>query len=341
IQFKYNAQISFIRKYISLHPEQTQDVFSIIASMNFHHFNYKVLNKGKAETLVLAYCFPPSSDTSATIVSKRIIENNSIVDVVANNMKNIRPYDQSLLKLVNPYIGNLITVNSPGSFSNMYYLNKYIDYSIKTYLKNKDNYKTIYSRAMFPVSHIPGYFIKKYEPKTKWVAEFSDPLLMDIEARERYSDIENVGLLKSLKNQGLGIFSEYVTENLFNLAEIIPFALADELIFTNEHQLEYMTERFGKDQKELIYSKARISQHPSLDESFYNIEQAELLLETSIINIAYFGNFYSKRSYKQFIELVNALNENSSQIFHLHIFTNISQLLPEDLDTLKNNSVKL
>src|SRR5699024_12831380 len=62
-------------------------------------------------------------------------------------------------------------------------------------------------------------------------------------------------------------------------------------------------------------------------------------MEDSIVNIAYFGNFYSRRSYKHFLNVVNELNKKYKLIFKLHIFTNKNQMDNESLEELESNNV--
>src|SRR5699024_2019399 len=295
VQSKYNAQISFMNKYLIENPEDRNKVLNAIDSMTLDNFNYSILNRELSNTLVLSYCFPPFSDTSATIVTKRIINQNEVVDVVSNNMSRIRHKEPSLNKMVKPLVGKKLIVNQTASFSSMYYLSEYIDAAVRFYIKNQENYSKVYSRAMFPISHIPGLFIKIISPHIKWIAEFSDPLLYNIESTERESSMKNDVLLRSLENGLLGMFSKYVDDNLFNLSELIPFALADELVFTNENQLEFMISRFNEDEKKFIRNKATVSHHPTLPRDYYHIDNAHVEVEESIVNIAYFGNFYSRR----------------------------------------------
>lgn len=194
---------------------------------------------------------------------------------------------------------------------------------------------------MFPISHIPGLFIKIINPDIKWIAEFSDPLLYNIESTERQSSMKNDVLLRSLENGLLGMFSKYVDDNLFNLSELIPFALADELVFTNENQLEFMISRFNEDEKNFIRNKATVSHHPTLSSEYYHIDNAQVEVEESVVNIAYFGNFYSRRGYNQFVSLVNNLNENFELAFKLHVYTNLNQLEESSIIELQQNNVSI
>lgn len=339
IKMKYNAQINFMKHYLEEFPKEKSKVFGIISAMSFNHFNFSILNKEITKKLVVSYCFPPYSDTSATVVSKRLLEQNEPFDVVYNSMNKIRKKEYTVDNMIKHLYGSKKVVYSTPSFSNMYYLNDYVDEAFKFYIQNKDKYNLIYSRAMFPISHFPPLFIKILTPDIKWTAEFSDPLLKDIESNLRYSDIRNNELVNSLKSGILGEFTEYVDENLFNLAELIPFALADNLIFTNENQLEYMISRFNNKLQSLIRAKACISSHPTLPYKYYNTELFEYPLEDSVINLAYFGNFYSKRGFLEFKKLIDILNNNYNQIFKLHIFTNKNQLVNEQITDLENNLI--
>lgn len=341
VKSKYNAQISFMNKYLIENPQDRNKVLNAIDSMMLDNFNYSILNRELANTLVLSYCFPPFSDTSATIVTKRIINKNEVVDVVSNNMNRIRHKEPSLNKMVKPLVGKKLIVNQTASFSSMYYLSEYIDEAVRFYIKNEENYSKFYSRAMFPISHIPGLFIKIINPDIKWIAEFSDPLLYNIESTERQSSMKNDVLLWSLENGLLGMFSKYVDDNLFNLSELIPFALADELVFTNENQLEFMISRFNDEEKKFIRNKATVSHHPTLSSEYYHIDNAQVEVEESIVNIAYFGNFYSRRGYNQFVSLVNNLNEKFKLTFKLHVYTNLNQLEESSIIELHQNNVSI
>lgn len=339
VKSKYNAQISFMNRFLTENPQEYNTIIQSIESMSFNYFNFSKLNNGLSKLLVLSYCFPPYSDTSATIVAKRLIERNEVFDVISNNMSKIRHKEQSLNNLILPLIDKRITLNHQPSFSSMYYLNKYIDTAVTAFINNKKKYDTVYSRAMFPISHIPGLFIKILKSDIEWIAEFSDPLLYDIDSNIRYSEMKNDGLVKALKNGILGIFGSYVDDNLFNLAELIPFALADKIIFTNENQQEYMISRFNDSEKTYIRKKSVISEHPTLSHQYYNIQTTSLNVDPSIVNIAYFGNFYNRRNYHQFINLVERFNNQFKLIFKLHIYTNVKYLNDNELKELEDNNV--
>jgi len=341
IRSKYLAQIVFMNNYLKENISEHKNITNLIKKMNFKHFDYSVLNRELSKILVVSYCFPPYSDTSATIIAKRILNNNKIVDVASNNMNNIRKKEPSLYNLIRHLLGKNKITNEQASFSNSYYLDKYIDDAFNVFSTSVERYEEIYSRAMFPVSHFPPLFMKILKPEVKWTAEFSDPLLVDINSKVRYSDIGNNNLVQYLSNEALGDFSRYVDNNLFNLMEIIPFALADKIVFTNVNQMETMINRFNEEEKDFIRNKSIISKHPTLGDDYYEMIEAENKFDTSVINVGYFGNFYETRSYKQFVHLVEYLNEKFKYQFKLHLFTNVEALTEDNKNELDNKNVNL
>lgn len=339
IKYKYNAQIVLMNKYLKEYPNDYRKIIDLVRNENFNNFSFKILNKDLAETLVVSYCAPPYSDTSATIVTKRILESEKIVDVISNKMDNIRGIDKSLQYLAEPYISNNIVNQKNASFSNFYFLSTYIDKVFQYYCNNIEKYKTVYSRAMFPISHIPPLFIKILNKNVYWKAEFSDPLLYDIESNKREAIFDYPLLSNILRSGILNVFTDFVDNNMFNLAEIIPFALADELIFTNHHQMNFMIERFPDSLKEIIIRKSTVSEHPTLQAKYYNIADSSYKYNKSVINIAYFGNFYSRRGINEIIKIKNHCDQFEESLVKIHIFTNVKQLSDEEVELLKINDI--
>ncbi|MFP3472438.1 hypothetical protein R0J90_20505, partial [Micrococcus sp. SIMBA_144] len=62
----------------------------------------------------------------------------------------------------------------------------------------------------------------------RWIAEFSDPILKDIKNEVRHSPFYTKKELKRIKKHIPEHFHRYVDANLFNMAEVLPFMLADE-----------------------------------------------------------------------------------------------------------------
>src|SRR5699024_1556802 len=72
---------------------------------------------------------------------------------------------------------------------------------------------------------------------------------------------------------------------------------------------------------------------------YYYLENVEASIDQSLINLAYFGNFYSRRSYDNFIRLIESLNNNFKYFFKLHIYTNKNMLNDEDLAYLEDEHI--
>src|SRR5699024_3046458 len=97
-------------------------VTEAIEAQNFQNFDYRILNRNLSDTLIISYCFAPYSDTSASIVMKRILGNKQIVDVVSNDMKPIRSKDYSIKKVIDSYVGSHLVSRGKPSFSGFNYL---------------------------------------------------------------------------------------------------------------------------------------------------------------------------------------------------------------------------
>src|SRR5690606_1059000 len=78
-------------------------------------------------------------------------------------------------------------------------------------------------------------------PAVTWTAEFSDPLSRDVHDRERGTPVKDGDFLRGLRSgmEDLGLPLPE-SQNCFVWCEELAYALADEVIFTNENQMEYM-----------------------------------------------------------------------------------------------------
>lgn len=284
---------------------------------------YNALNKGDAKKLVLAYCFPPYNDTSGNVMAKRIHESGDIVDIISNNMDRIRTRDDKLLNLVSELVDSQIMLDGPQAFSSWGSIESYMHDGYQQFLNHQEKYAEIYSRAMFTQSHFLGYEIKKNHPGLKWVAEFSDPLHKDVKAELRYAPVEDDDYIAGIKEDLDPKYHGLINDNVFNLCEVLPFIYADELIFTNKHQLQYMIERFDPALQEIILKKATISQHPTPPKPLYDLVQSYYTLDETTINLAYFGNFYDTRGFRQIELVAKQLYEQNINNFKIHVFTNL------------------
>ncbi|WP_416729816.1 glycosyltransferase family 2 protein [Fictibacillus sp. JL2B1089] len=337
IKQKMNAQFAFLNRYLNNVIADRNKTYEEIKKYNLSYIPYSVINKDLAKKLVISYCFPPYVDTSGNVMAKRIRTMNETVDVIYNKMDKVRLRDNRLNALADELIDKRIEVSSFSSFSNW----KAIVEFVKTGLSklNKQKYNEIYSRAMWPGSHFLGYEIKKQCPHVKWTAEFSDPLLLDIHGKRREAFIDNIEFLlevnSTIKQLGLQPIED---NNLFLWCEYLPYIFADELIFTNKNQLEYMMEYLpNQEMKDHILSKAIISSQPTMDNEFYNIVKSEYKVDPSKLNLAYFGSFYDTRNLDDLFVGLEKVNEDIKKKIKLHIFTGDPEQLKK---VLINYSIK-
>ncbi|MCB1756280.1 MAG: methyltransferase domain-containing protein [Gammaproteobacteria bacterium] len=297
------------------------------------------LDKPQAKNLVISYCFTPYVDTSAIVMAKRIIDNNKTVDVVYADMSSVRGRDEDLTSLTSALVSNRIELAlSSVSFSSWDSIQSFSEQMMRVIESNKlEQYETIYSRAMWPASHFAAFDYKRAYPSTRWIAEFSDPLLFDIHSKERISKISNKNYIleidQALKEKNITLPKN---NNLFFWCEYLPYLFADELIFTNRNQLKYMVERLEPWLQDIVRSKATIKNQPVLAENYYHKKESDYKLESAKVNLAYFGAFYETRKLNDIVLAVKELaaNDGADRVC-FHIFTNHKDELQKLVDEEK------
>ncbi|AKG73405.1 glycosyltransferase [Salinicoccus halodurans] len=316
---RMRAQAGFMNRYLKEHMEDYGQVASEVAHFTDEYFPYARMNEDLAKRLYISYCFPPYSDTSGIVMAKRIVEAGVPCDVIHNNMYDVRNMDLTLERLAEPYIANRREINTTSSFTN----SKYIGLFVERSMEKLDIYKynEIYSRALWPASHVLAYEIFKESRNIKWIAEFSDPLYRDIKNNIRQSPFYTKKDIKEIRKHTASNYQKYLDENLFNMTEVIPFLFAEELVFTNERQLEAMIERFDEDFKEMVRRKSAIAKHPTLDAAYYSFQKNYVELDKDKINIGYFGNFYETRNAEEIMNIAGIIKADGLDV-KIHVFTN-------------------
>lgn len=325
ILFYFNKMFtSQLKNLIDRGNISKSEVINRMKNLGIENVYHSVLNKGEARKLVLAYCFPPFNDTSGNVMAKRIFESGSIVDVISNDMSKIRNKDNKLINIMSHLLDSQIVLNGPQAFSSWRSIEEYTEGAYQKYLLYENKYDEIYSRVMFPHSHFAAFEIKKHNKNIRWIAEFSDPLYTDVSSNLRYAPIEDDDYVEMIKEYTGEKYSELIDDNSFNVCEVLPFLYADELIFTNKYQMDYMLERFDDELQSLIRRKAVIKQHPTLPQDMYKLVKSFYKVKNDEINIAYFGNFYDTRGFRQIELVAKELYDNNINNFRIHVFTNLN-----------------
>ena len=185
-------------------------------------------------------------------------------------------------------------------------------------------YRSLYSRAMAMNSHYAAALVKLRRPGIKWVAEFSDPLRINPTGEERVADVEDDWLSRELRAgmQQAGYDVGHPVA-LFDWAELITYALADRIIFTNSAQMELM---LGYCRDPALSARARsiaeVAHQPVLPERFYETSPTLLDRDQDAVHLAYFGVFYSTRDLGDVVQAMVRLRQHERDRVRLHVFTN-------------------
>jgi glycosyltransferase involved in cell wall biosynthesis len=296
------------------------------------HIPYEELNRDLARGLVIAYAFPPYTDTSAIVMAKRVRSVGAVVDVIANAMDRIRDVDDSLLRISGPYVATHKKIATPTYFSNWRSMEQFAIQGLRAIGDRTveiGGYEWIYSRAQFAASHFLAAAYKLDHPELPWLAEFSDPLSRDVTHAERGTPVTDGPLLNRLRDglRRMGLPAPEST-NCFVWCEELAYALADELIFTNRNQLEYMLGYCSRPELvEIARAKAVVRPHPTLPAEFYSMADPDYHLEPGRVHVAYFGNFYATRGLDDVLRALTAIPEPTRARLRLHILTS----RPDDL----------
>ena len=94
------------------------------------------------------------------------------------------------------------------------------------------------------------------------------------------------------------------------------------------------------DVTDIVNKKAIINTHRTLDTKYYYVNESNYKLDENRLNFGYFGVIYNARSFEDFINAFDSLNDDLKDKITLHIFTStktvFEQLLSPDLYKITN-----
>lgn len=286
-------------------------------------------------TLVVSYCFPPYSDTAGVVAAKRVLERNEPVDVISNAMDTIRHKDYSLTYIGGDLVRRFKALTTETAFSSWKAIEAWVEAGAQTaqrWQMAQGPYERMYSRAQFTASHFLGAQIKLQQPEITWLAEFSDPLSHDVLGRPRQARMAMTKLAHTISD---GIteagFLPPPGSNLLEWCEIATFALADEFMFTNQTQMDFMLGHCGDERlARRVRERATVSPHPTLPREFYTLVPTSYQLPRNKVNIGYFGNFYANRGVGLILDALAGAPARITNKVLLHAFTS----KPDELKAL-------
>ena len=279
-----------------------------------------------ARGLAFLYQFAPWADSGAVVASKRMRERGDVVDVISCSGANRRRIDPTIALVGAPYVGKLIHLDLLQAWASWPEVRAFCAEGLKAAEALGGSRTHLYTRAMWPPSHFAGALYKLRHPEVPWVAEFSDPLSIDIEGnwrpdpevpREDWYD----PVWRAIEERW-GPVPER-RRGFFPFAEWVAYALADEVWFTNEHQRELMLAVIDDDAlREDVRRRSHVSHHPTLPPEFYELVPTEYTVDDSKLNLAYFGEFYATRGIGDVTSAIRLLPDELRSQIHLHVFTN-------------------
>ena len=137
-----------------------------------------------------------------------------------------------------------------------------MSYAVEAYLKASSlNASVIYSRSMFPGSHIAAYLYKRDHPESVWYAEFSDPIAKNSSGEDRDKKT----------------FEQDCYSDFYASCEVLPYKHADKIIFTNAVQMKYML-GYCCDREAAVEArrKALVWHHPQIDHRYVGLRSFKL-----------------------------------------------------------------
>ncbi len=277
--------------------------------------------------LVISYLFPPAAETAGLVMAKRLQNWPRNVDVIANEAPRNRAEDPGGLKVAGPRVKRISRVTGRrNQLKNWALVEKFCDQGaarIRSFERSRGPYRRVYSRAMMPASHFLAATYKLRRPSTRWTAEFSDPMLFDTHGIRRETDVGSSPLARDIADAITGRgYTLTDPRNMFELCEAVAFALADELVFTNEVQRDFMLDHTADPHlRAAAAAKSTVRPHPSPAPELYDAVEPPLALSPELVHVAYFGAFYLRRGLDDLLRPFALLTNDERTRLRLHVFT--------------------
>lgn len=315
-----------INAFLQNRPEKHQAVVDETRARGLRRWPFEWINRGLARDLAILYCALPHVDTSALVAARRIRSRRVLVDVVGQDLQKLRPSDPTSMVISSEFVERTATTSAAPTFGGWPGIRGFCRQAaeaISNLEKEKGPYRSVYSRSMWPASHIMAALYKTRNRETPWLAEFSDPMLKNIRGEKRSEKLEDDWVTQELAGGLRAVGAPLPTSMLlFEWVEVLAYALADELLFTNPLQRDYMLSYCSnRSLADRARAKSTVEPHPTLPSEYYSFEQCPYPLDESRIHVAYFGVLYATRGLTEVIEAVRALDTETRHLLRIHVFT--------------------
>lgn len=322
-----NAQFNFVSDYLRTHPGEVEQAIAYAQKMRVPGLDWQPLRTQKPRRLVVSYCFPPFSDTSATVAAKTIAAKGELVDVISANMSRVRAEDSSTLLIADPYVVRHEQVNVDPSFAAWPLIGAFARKAAqqaRAWSRKQGPYESMYTRALWSGSHVAGALIKRDFPDVEWEAEFSDPLCVGADGKPREGKITS-GLVKRQLRKVIkqSPWPDLKIDTHFALTEAVTFIAADIVVFTNENQRELMLGVYPDDMQGFVRAKSVIRPHavpqPEILEAATEL-RVPGMRNPSTFTIGYFGNFYANRGIGDVVQALAELPKETREKITVKVF---------------------
>lgn len=190
-----------------------------------------------------------------------------------------------------------------------------------------ERYDTVFSRSMWAHSHFLAAFIKSKYRSIAWTAEFSDPLLWQVDRTPRHSGpLANTSdtrhILRAIGSTGQAWLLDH--PDVLTWAQAVPYLLADTVMFTNDQQMQVMLEDVPLWMRDIVEPKAVVRPHPTLPREYYGLESQEEESSAGLpgkFKIGYFGTFYPNRGGGEFLEALSLLADEDRQRIAFDVYS--------------------
>jgi hypothetical protein len=332
------AQADLVNTYLRAHPDEHPQVVAEARRRGLYAARdvpWSTINDGLAEDLAILYCFTPYLDTSGLVAARRLRERGLVTDVISHQLDDVRSRDPQSAVIAAEVLGRTRVLTGPANFTWWKSIRQFAERALgavdELEAERGRGYRSVYSRAMAVNSHYAAAALRLRRPDLRWVAEISDPLLLNPLGQERVNDVDDDWLFEELRAAvtAAGFPQPDEVRKVFAWAELVPYALADELVFTNELQRDFMLDYLpDKALAERARSVSRVSHHPTLPRPYYEMVDAEHELSgPDVVDIGYFGVFYASRGLTEVTRALHALAPADRRHVRLHVFTDRHEAL--------------
>ncbi len=323
-----------INRYLRNHPEAHPGLLAELRQTGARHVSYSAINTGLAETLVVSFCFPPVVDTSGIVMAKRVQQYGEVVDVISNNLNTARVlFDDGAVRIAEEYVDTHTPVKATRVFTRSW--PAIVEFAEQGYAAaaareaEHGPYRLVRSRAMWIAAHALAGLLRARRESLRWSAEMSDPLSRDVHGQLREAPLPSgdplvIELRDAARFRGRPLPA---LDHLGVFVELMTYALADEIVFTNPRQRDYM---LSYCEVPALAERARaiavIRPQPTLPPRSYETS-VELDLAEDRVHLAYFGNLYENRSLADALGALADLPAPWRRRVQLSVFTSTPDLV--------------